>query len=179
MWFAETLGNRVGRITPAGVITEFTLPVPGRNPEDITAGPDGALWFTERDANRIGRMTTAGVVTNEYVIPTAGSVPYSITLGPDGALWFVEFPSGNKIGRIDTSGSFQEHSPFPITTALRVTSWPGPDGNLWFTESNAPRVREDYYRLAQLQTSTLPTAATTTSQFIAVGADKQFVVHDQ
>ena len=37
----------IGRITPAGVITEYRLPNPLSAPCEITAGPDGNLWFTE------------------------------------------------------------------------------------------------------------------------------------
>src|SRR5215467_2422810 len=68
--FAVGIGNsvkvaaKIGRITPAGEITEYPLPAntlagaPG-----ITVGPDGALWFTLFGANQIGRITTAGVIT--------------------------------------------------------------------------------------------------------------------
>src|SRR5262250_830471 len=37
LWFAETLADRIGRITPAGVVTQFSLPfLSGR--AEITAG---------------------------------------------------------------------------------------------------------------------------------------------
>ena len=44
----------IGRITTAGVITEFLAgSTPGftadRDPDGITAGADGNLWFTESD----------------------------------------------------------------------------------------------------------------------------------
>jgi streptogramin lyase len=39
-WFTELNADRIGRITPAGVVTEFTLPV-GRGLTGITSGPDG------------------------------------------------------------------------------------------------------------------------------------------
>ena len=48
VWFAEGLAEKIGRITPAGVVTEFALP-PGTQPVQITAGPDGNLWFTEQN----------------------------------------------------------------------------------------------------------------------------------
>jgi streptogramin lyase len=44
IWFTETGGNKIGRISLAGTITEFSAP---GAPGGITAGPDGALWFTE------------------------------------------------------------------------------------------------------------------------------------
>src|SRR5215470_2879685 len=47
MWFTIRNRARIGRITPAGVITEFPLPDPLSSASEITPGPDGNLWFTE------------------------------------------------------------------------------------------------------------------------------------
>jgi hypothetical protein len=91
-------GHKIGRITTAGVITEFSV-TGNNNPFGITTGPDGALWFTEEEiGNAIGRITTAGVIT-EFPVPTGNSFPMGITMGPDGALWFTE-ENGNQIGRL-------------------------------------------------------------------------------
>ncbi len=124
-------GGTIGRITPAGVITEFIVPTAGSNPGSIATGPDGNLWFTESGANNIGRMTLDGVFA-EFPIPTADSIPAGIVAGPDGNMWFTEY-AGN-IGRITMDGGITE---FPIPTPgglpLRITV--GPDGNLWFTET--------------------------------------------
>jgi virginiamycin B lyase len=83
LWFAEEAASQIGRITIAGVITEFPIPTPCCNtsPIGITTGPDGALWFTEYTNGSIGRITTAGVIT---VFPDGGG-PFGITTGPDGA----------------------------------------------------------------------------------------------
>jgi streptogramin lyase len=97
LWFAEENGNRIGRITPSGVITQFALP-PGRNPVGIAAGPDDNLWFAENNGNKIGRITTSGFIT-EFSIPTADSRPTWIAMGADGSLWFAE-ESAHKIGRL-------------------------------------------------------------------------------
>jgi virginiamycin B lyase len=61
IWFAEQYGNKVGRITPNGVITEFGFPgfLLG-----IIPGSDGNIWFTDGAGKSIGRITTDGVVTN-------------------------------------------------------------------------------------------------------------------
>ena len=85
LWFTQQAGNKIGRLTPAGVFNEFPLPTPGSQPFGIAVGPDAALWYTQLGGNRIGRMTTAGVIT-EYAIPTAGSQPRGIAAGPDGKL---------------------------------------------------------------------------------------------
>src|SRR5262249_52870363 len=66
LWFTEPRPSRIGRITPAGVITEFSAGLtPGFQPRGITAGPDGNLWFTEQFglSGRVGRITPAGVIT--------------------------------------------------------------------------------------------------------------------
>ena len=61
--------NRIGRITTAGVVTEFAAGISANSsPEEITVGADGNLWFTEFDGNRIGRLdlplTAAGTTVN-------------------------------------------------------------------------------------------------------------------
>src|SRR5438093_1231840 len=71
VWFTESLGNKIGRITPAGVITEFPVPTSDSHPDGITAGPDGNVWFTEITGMKIGRITPAGVIT-EFSVPTGG-----------------------------------------------------------------------------------------------------------
>lgn len=48
MWFptqANGVNTGMGRITPSGVITTFTLPHTGGMVSNITAGPDGGVWF--------------------------------------------------------------------------------------------------------------------------------------
>jgi len=133
LWF--TGGINVGRITTAGVVTQYAVPPATGVLQGITAGPDGALWFT--GGNNIGRITTSGVIT-EYTTPTANSLPYYITAGPDGALWFTEY-NGNKIGRITTAGLITEYA-VPTQGSAPVGITAGPDGALWFTEENTNKI---------------------------------------
>jgi len=76
LWFTEEIGkvlgshiqvisNQIGRITPGGVITRFSLPAATGNSglQGITTGPDGNLWFTEgaqdmTENGVIGRITS-------------------------------------------------------------------------------------------------------------------------
>jgi virginiamycin B lyase len=133
LWFTEFTANKIGRITPAGVVTEFPVtPTVDSAPVGITRGPDGNLWFTEFNGNNIGRITPAGVVTEFPVTPTVDSGPVGITTGPDGALWFTEL-YGNNIGRITTAGAVSEFSVSTTATGPDLIA-KGPDGNLWFTE---------------------------------------------
>ncbi len=138
LWFTDLGNNAIGRISTAGVITEYPLPVPSSFPEAIAAGPDGALWFSEA-AGFIGRITTAGVIT-VYPVPTPNSRPAGITAGPDGALWFTESAlTASQIGRITTAGAVTEYpAPTPYSSPLGITV--GPDGALWFTETRANNI---------------------------------------
>ncbi|HYR45435.1 MAG TPA: hypothetical protein VER78_00425, partial [Thermoanaerobaculia bacterium] len=133
LWFTDEIDNKIGRITTAGAVAEFTIPTAASNPIGIAAGPDGALWFTEFGANahKIGRITTAGAFT-EFPIPD-GLQSIAIAAGPDGALWFTA--GANRIGRITIAGVITE---FTVCTPgiLPVGIAAGPDAALWFTESS-------------------------------------------
>jgi virginiamycin B lyase len=139
VWFTEENGNRIGRISLGGVITEFTAGLTaGAQPVEIVTGPDGRLWFTQLGRNKIGAITTGGAIT-EY--PTGSSTldapADGITVGPDGALWFTEFSSGgtSRIGRMTTAGSLTDQFSLPSGSGPGDIAV-GPDSRLWFTEAN-------------------------------------------
>ena len=136
MWFVEVAGSRFGRVTPAGVVTDFSTGSgisTGARPWGIAAGPDGNLWFTEESGNRIGRLTPAtasAVELSAGISPGAGL--RGIAAGPDGNVWFTE--DAGRIGRITPAGAVTEFS-LGITAGSRpLDIVAGPDGNLWFTE---------------------------------------------
>ncbi len=102
---AAYTGSAIGRITTAGLITEFAVP-DGEAALGITTAPDGALWFTAEGfgsgkassaSGMLGRITTSGVIT-EFAPPIANSGLYNIVYGTDGGFWFVE-ENENEIGR--------------------------------------------------------------------------------
>ncbi len=97
LWFTESGGDRIGRITTAGILVEFALRA-GSRPEQIVTGPDGNLWFTETGTNKIGRLTIQGELT-ELAVPTTASQPFGLTSDPDRQLFFTE-RAGNRIGAV-------------------------------------------------------------------------------
>jgi streptogramin lyase len=145
LWFTEQTGFKVGKITPAGVITEY--PIAGaRGLTGISAGPDGNMWFTDELSPTIAHVNTNGGGLAVFPLPPF-SHPQGITAGPDGNMWFVDEVEGVsviggsfKIGKISMSGKVTEYSthlsaghfvPYNIYTPSQITV--GPDGNLWFT----------------------------------------------
>jgi streptogramin lyase len=56
LWFVEEGANQVAKITTAGVITEYPIPLANSVPFDIAAGADGNLWFTQI-SNDIGKLS--------------------------------------------------------------------------------------------------------------------------
>jgi len=123
LWFSDFMNfQEIGRITTAGVVTQFALPHPVTNfPTGIVAGPDGNLWYTNLATNSIGSITTSGKVV-EYPVPTAAAGLLGITLGPDGNLWFTESKS-QKIGRVIVSAAGGHCT--PSSTTLCIDDKPG------------------------------------------------------
>ena len=155
LWFTEYFGNKIGRITTAGVIgagDEIPMPTANVAPSGITVGPDGNLWFTDvagGDNSRVGRIAPTATSSSDILeipVPTPNSSPEGITTGPDGRMWFTEYGSqdGNRIGVLATNatqttditefgidgGGFPQ--PFGIVS--------GPGGKLWFSAFGTGKV---------------------------------------
>jgi streptogramin lyase len=148
LWFTETGGNKIGRITPTGTIDEFPALFSGLVPWAITAGPDGNLWFTNLGSScltgcsppyddQIGRITPAGSIT---YFPSIFGWSNGITSGPDGNLWFAAGVGGNldpEIVRMTPSGAITEFA-LPAGDTRHIAAQhvkTGSDGNLWFTKT--------------------------------------------
>jgi len=134
VWFVEERGDRIGRLSPTGTLTEFPISVPGSFARDIATGSDGNLWFTEL-TGRIGRITPSGVVT-ESTIPLRPAEPISIAAGSDGNLWFTD--NYDRIGRLTTAGIITYFVLTPGSGPRDIAL--GPDGAVWFTETNVGKI---------------------------------------
>jgi virginiamycin B lyase len=113
LWFLElngnvdgrvVTGNRVARITPDGVITEFDLPSATGSPTNIAVGPDRNIWYTK--GRMLGRVTPEGEIT-EFPLPaTARGV--GLTAGSDrqpparlvDRLWYAD-GAGDKLSYLE------------------------------------------------------------------------------
>jgi virginiamycin B lyase len=57
LYFAEYGSGRIGQISIAGTIAEFSVPTANSAPSGLSVGPDGNIWFTESNANKIGKLS--------------------------------------------------------------------------------------------------------------------------
>lgn len=153
LWFtdvsttgAPTYGyvNKIGRVTPSGVFTEFPLTL--RKTTDfinlLIEGPDSNLWFSidsylpDYSAfGEIGSMTPQGATT---IYPLGKFlVPHDMTIGPDHNIWFS---SSSAVGRITSHGEVRLFTP---VLKVKGSNWismsgitRGNDGALWFATEN-------------------------------------------
>ena len=136
----EATADKIGRITPHGVVTEFLIATSGSSTEGNHGGPGGNMWFTEFDGNRIGRITPAGVDQRVSHGPPARhrSGPWASRPGRM-ATSGSRNTSRIEIGRITTSGAITEFDvPTPGSQPYGIA--PGPDGNLWFAETGGSKI---------------------------------------
>jgi streptogramin lyase len=135
VWFTESAASKVARITPEGIVTEFTVPGGINSLGRLVAGPDGRVWFIEylTGSCKIAAITTSAPnAIVEYDLPV-GSSAQDVAVGSDDNIWFTD-SLASKVGRMTTAGAVTEFSLPPGHSVSFIT--PGPDGNLWFREGN-------------------------------------------
>jgi virginiamycin B lyase len=133
LWFTEVTANKIGRITPAGVITEFAVPTANAAPNAITAGPDGQLWFTEHGTNDVASISTNGAFGGPYSL-SPGSGPAGIA-SQGGDLWVTEDRT-DQIAKVTTAGVVSQNNILQEPEGIAA----GSDGRLWFTEPGVNQI---------------------------------------
>jgi virginiamycin B lyase len=158
-WYSESSshGVAIGRVTPDGTNTEFSIPTDGAVKhmyfEGLAVGSDGNIWMSgEEDRGKtfpafLRRMTPAGAVTT---IPMPADVSINkMIAGPDGALWFIGAKAINPdtsdpdryrslIGRITVDGQISTF----VTLSQSNGGWIhdicfGPDHSIWYAWTSA------------------------------------------
>ena len=132
VWFAETAGNKIGRLDPTtGGIAEFKVPTQNSQPWAIAVGDDGTIWFTERVGNKIGRLDPDTGQFTEFDLLTAGAEPVGIdTQGI--YVWFT-MSAVNRLGRLRASDGrmIEFTAPTPESGPQDVVL--NPRGKPWFS----------------------------------------------
>jgi streptogramin lyase len=132
LWFVA--GVDVGRITPLGEVTIFTVPYPTSSPYGntaIVAGPNHLMWFIRPGG--LSAIDMHGVVT-KY---DTSAQPISLAAGAD-EVWFG---SPDTIGRVSKAGVV---TLFPLPKEYRekdvMSLAVDANGSVWFNEVPFSRV---------------------------------------
>jgi hypothetical protein len=129
MWYTESVGNHIGRITMDGVMTEFTVPTITSGPLDIASGADGGLWFIESAANQIGRIATGPCQPGDT----------SLCVGESRFEVRVEWRSGHQgtngvghaVAMTGDTGYFWFFEPTNVELVVKVLDARGVNGKFW------------------------------------------------
>ena len=133
MWFTEANAHKIGRITPAGVITEFPVTTTAQSIGPIVA-VGGVLWFAESNSGELGMITTEGVIS--HVTQMDPTLVQGISADAAGNIWHTGF--NNTVVRVVPGGA---QTAFTLPTPNAAPKWiaPGPDNTMWALENNASK----------------------------------------
>jgi streptogramin lyase len=161
-------GAYVGKVTPTGVATYYSVPSGPADIEQIVPGLAGSLWFVEHTGNRVGRITTAGVIT-EYTLPDLNSLPESLTLGSDGNIW-VAPEEEQYLLRVSPNGTMTK---FPVNQQTDVQLVTGNGPFIYGVDSTGSiiqfNVNTGQSQIALPPANTFPNMTVTS---VAVGGDR-------
>jgi len=130
-WFTEgtefiSAPAEIGRITPAGAVTEFPVECNFCIITDIAQGPGDTLYFTSNDPS-LGSINTAGQQLPSEPLPNSNALGGNLAVhGND--VWITDFNNDSLWRYNITSGQFTQF-PVPEPTDVAVDSL----GRVWFT----------------------------------------------
>jgi virginiamycin B lyase len=138
-WFVE--GNldsvlespAIGRITPAGDITEFPVNCSFCSLSDIVQGPEGILYFTSNEPV-LGRITTSGEFLTPIPMPESDVLAGDLAV-QDNDIWITDF-NNDSLWRYNViSGLFTQYKvPEPSDVVVDAA------GFVWFTAPLEPGI---------------------------------------
>jgi streptogramin lyase len=144
LWFSERSSDGstslLGRITPAGVITEFKTTTVNGSIVAMTGGADGHVWFVKDGFGgpAVGRIDPATGAFTTFMGGLNGAFTLfgGIALGGDGNVWFTSYYDG-LIGRVTPAGVITEFTGVAPNAQLNaITAGPQIAGanTLWVTD---------------------------------------------
>jgi streptogramin lyase len=141
LWFTESADGKIGRITPAGTITEPSGATGLPGPTAISPGVKNMLWFTESAA--VGELALPnGTATQSPTLP-GGDIhrPGGVAVDSKGNAWVTIATSSVTplVAELDNGRWTPTGGPL-ATGALPESIVAGPDGNMWFSEVGADKI---------------------------------------
>jgi uncharacterized protein (TIGR03437 family) len=89
LWFTSA-SNQIGRLTAAGVFTEYSIPSPAPSmppsppglADGIASGPDGNIWLTEQVGNKIARLVLSTLPSDNLLNINPSALTFSSLAPP-------------------------------------------------------------------------------------------------
>jgi streptogramin lyase len=132
--------NKIRRVRPDGIYTDYYLRTPYNSPYRITTGPDGALWFTQPGIAQAGSIDDGGTC-RYFPLEDRMSIPLAIAAGPYNAIWVAvhNIHTGNSVIKIEPNGSM---TIFPINdrTPGLLSIAAGHNNTIWLSAFDGTRI---------------------------------------
>jgi streptogramin lyase len=125
VWFIESAANKLARMSPTGVVTEFTVPTANSRPNGLALGTDGNIWFGQSVGSKIGRISSTGTFA-EYPLE-GGTFLFIRAILHRGQPWF----SSERLVGFGTSATANSSVMLPDddkADSLVI----GTDDNVWY-----------------------------------------------
>lgn len=141
VWFTTwgaSRGGVIGKITPTGSITEYSLGLPFGDARGLAVGSDNRIWFGTNLGS--GAITTNGKVTLYNAGLGGGKSVYGLTHGTSGNIWMIlhDGSDGATLVRFDKNG--QPKSYYNEDTKRVFRLFTGPNGDIWVSEKLTGRI---------------------------------------
>jgi virginiamycin B lyase len=136
LWFTEGtefVPSQIGRITPAGDITEFGPACDTCIVTDIIQGPNNVLYYTSNEPI-LGRITTSGTILDPIAIPNSNALAGDLAVHGN-EIWFTDFNNDSLWRYNVVSGQFDQFNvPEPHDAVVDAA------GFVWFTAPLEPGI---------------------------------------
>lgn len=148
-YFAEFLGNRIGRLHPkTGKVEEFDLPASLVGPAVIRVEKDGCIYFTAFLGNGIGRLNMKTGAVDSWTYPVPLAFPAEDTIDKHGRVWFSTATQNTLAYLEPSTGHFTRIvqpatllvAPVSLPFQFEIASHYGPGNAIWFTQAIGNRV---------------------------------------
>ena len=138
LWVADFGGQRIARVTTAGVATYYKT-APAGGPMGTAAGPGNQIAFSDPivQPEEVGLITPGGQPKRIIALGGSGD-PTDIVFGNDGAYWFTRF-GGNDLLRLTPGGQQTKLTGFSAAAGPRYLT-KGPGNTLWVGLETAKKV---------------------------------------
>ena len=161
--------SHVGKISPAGTVTNYQLTNLYAGAMGIAAGPDGDIWVTENRQEAVDRITPSTGADQVILLGSAiTGHPAEIVPGPGSTMWFSETATP-QVGSISLDGQTVVAHALPPGDAANGLAFDS-SNDLWYADGTTSSVGEMGPGGAVVETQT-PTNASSPYGMVADPSD--------